>query len=305
MDTSILFNNLFNFKEVKFFLAWESLLLVFLAFFLLWLGKKSIGIFQRSFSVENELFEKDNPALAVSFAGYLISIGIILYYLISSPPSSYWSNWEGLNPQFIPALDITVWFIFSILLLNVSRVINDKFLLYQFSNRKEIIEDQNIGAGVVQMGSYISSAYMISMIIAYGQEKTLLLEIIFALLYFSLSQIGLIVFSRIYARLLPYRIHDEIEKDNFAPGVSFGLTLIAIGMIISFPLQETGNLVVLFFWFINGVVLLFISRLLLNLFFFKKKTLDYEIEKDQNWGIALIEGSIMIIIALIMKSSFA
>jgi hypothetical protein len=35
----------------------------------------------------------------------------------------------------------------GVALLNVSRVINDKFILYKFDNIEEIIDDKNVGTG--------------------------------------------------------------------------------------------------------------------------------------------------------------
>ena len=47
-----------------------------------------------------------------------------------------------------------------------------------------------------------------------------------------LGQLALIAFAWIYNRITPFDIHDEIEKDNEAAGVSFGGALTAVGIVI-------------------------------------------------------------------------
>jgi uncharacterized membrane protein YjfL (UPF0719 family) len=86
----------------------------------------------------------------------------------------------------------------SVALLNVSRVINDKFILYKFDNIEEIIDDKNVGTGAVQAGSYIASALIISASIngEGGGIET-------ALAFFVLCQLALVVMTRIYNLITP------------------------------------------------------------------------------------------------------
>lgn len=299
-----IFDYLFNFNEVSLLLAWESLLLVGIALLLLWVSKLSIGWFgwfKKDFQLDHELLENDNPALAVAVAGYFLAVGIILYYVMDSPAHP---SWEGVHPYWYPLIDVVYWFILSVVLLNLARIINDKFILGTFNNEKEIIIDRNVGTGAVLAGSYIASAFMIGVVVSYGNEGGLLLETGLVFVYFMLLQLGLIVFSKIYARLLPYDLHAVIEADNPAPGISFGAALIAMGMISSYPLRTTGNLWVTLFWFVNAIVLLLFARLVLNFSLFKKANVDEELARDRNWGLAIIEAVVMLVTAFIIKASF-
>ena len=47
-------------------------------------------------------------------------------------------------------MDIGVYGLLTIILLNLSILINDKILLSGFSVKKEILEDQNAGTGVIE-----------------------------------------------------------------------------------------------------------------------------------------------------------
>ena len=93
----------------------------------------------------------------------------------------------------------------------MSRIINDKLLLYQFCNVKEIITDRNVGTGAVQCGTYIATALIIGGSI-HGEGGGL----ISALVFFILGQGLLILFGLIYNKLTPFDLHEEIEKDSFS-----------------------------------------------------------------------------------------
>lgn len=304
---------LFNFKEIRWLLAWESLALMGLCLILLWGSKVCVSWGHRKLRIDHHLLEEDNPAIAVTVAGYFMAVGIILYHIISSPTHQGWGNlivsYEEYWTEYVfPVIDVIYWFLLGTILLFFAGEINDRFLLPKFKNIKEIVEDRNVGAGASIAGSYIASSFMISVIIAYGNkegdEGSILLETGLIVFYYIILQLSLVIFSRIYTRLLPYDFHHTLENDNPAPGIGFGFSLVAMGMILSYPLMATGNLWVLLFWFINGVALLLLTRWILNYVLFRQADLNREISEDRNWGVALIEGVSLIVIALIIKSSF-
>ncbi len=58
-------------------------------------------------------------------------------------------------------------------------------------------------------------------------------------------------------------------------------------------------------WFVNGVVLIVIARFLVDRLILPGNKLDTEIQRDRNWGAALIEGGCAIIVAWLLNASFA
>ncbi|MCD6273798.1 MAG: DUF350 domain-containing protein, partial [Deltaproteobacteria bacterium] len=60
-----------------------------------------------------------------------------------------------------------------------------------------------------------------------------------------------------------------------------------------------------FVWFVNGMVLIIISRFIVDKIILPRHRLDDEIRIDRNWGVALIEGGSAIILALLINASFA
>ncbi len=296
--------NFFNYSlvELSEYLTLDTLVFVFVGLLLIFISKWFCDIFQPSFKLDHELLEEDNKALAVSFLGYILGIGIILVSVMGSPQSSYFSN---LNIPLLPdIIDLTLWVVIGTILLNISRLVNDKFILKNFSNKKEIIEDRNVGTGIVQFGSYIASALIIAPIIASEGEGSFIYDLLLTIFYFVLAQIMLIIFSWLYERVINYDLHGEIEKDNEAVGIAFGLNLVAIGIIISFPIRVDGGFLLFLFWFVNGWVILSLARVFLDKLIFHKSNLKEELVRDKNWGIALLEGGISIIIAYIINATF-
>ena len=253
-----------------------SLILLFMVVMLL---AKWINDFFTPYKVDEELTLKDNIALATSIAGYFGAITIIYIGAFIGPSKGIFQDIKVISGYSL----------LGIILLNFSRLINDKLILYKFSNVKEIIEDRNVGTGAVQFGSYISSSLIIAGAI-HGQGGGLHT----ALAFFGLGQLALIAFVWLYNFITPFDIHDEIEKDNAAAGVAFGGTLIAVGVILMKGtsgdfISWTHNLSV----FGIDVVLIFILLPVVRFFFDKiiipRDSLNREIQNDKNLGAGFLE----------------
>lgn len=264
--------------------------LILLYMLILLLAKVAVDFFT-PYNVDEELTKKDNVALATSIAGYLSATTIIFIGCLLGPS-------QGIMTDL---MTVGGYSILGILLLNLSRVINDKFILHRFSNVKEIIEDRNVGTGAVLFGSYIASGLIVAGAI-HGEGGGILSLIVF----FLLGQIALILFSKVYNWITPFDIHDEIERDNVAAGVAFGGTLIAVGIILM--KGASGNFIS---WTHNlsifgmDLLLVFILLPLVRYFFDKvimpKASLDHEIQYDRNLGAGLLEmiGAISFSIVLL------
>ena len=298
MDT---FKSLFKIDEALLLIDNQALIYLGLAIVMLWIGKK-INDLCTPYKLDVQLTTKDNKAIAVSFSGYLFAIGIIVWSVLSQASVA-----ESEDPGYGLLQDLgssVIWILVGILLLQVARIVNDKFLLSKFQNVKELVEDQNIGTGVVQAGSFIGSAFMIQAA-TYGEgQGNLVVELLLAILYFAVAQVAFILFAIIYQKTTSYDLHDEIEKDNAAAGVGFGLTLVAVGTFLSSYLIKNDSLIGLAIWFVIGVFLLTVCRYAVDKLILPGHALDDEISKDKNWGAALIEGSAAIVLALVLSSVF-
>jgi uncharacterized membrane protein YjfL (UPF0719 family) len=261
------------------------LLYVLLFFFARWLK----GLFS-SYRLDEQLTEYDNNAVSVSVAGYFIGITAIFIGALSGPSVGIWEDY----------LSVTGYALAGILLLNFTRILNDRLILYKFSVDKEIVRDQNVGTGVIEAAIYIATGLIIGGSV-HGEGGGPLS----ALVFFVIGQLCLILFGLIYARMSPYEVHDEIEKDNVAAGLGFAGGLIAIGIIIMNAisgrfngwvedLTDLGLDILVVFVYLIGVRLIF-DRLVL-----RNSNLTTEIVEDQNLGAGLLEMVVAICFSVVL-----
>lgn len=296
------FSDFFGTEDALSLLDPQAIVFLAVSILILWIGKL-INDFCTPYKLGEELTSKDNKAIAVSFSGYILAIGIIVWGVLRQDIAAI--EVESGKQFLLMDLGGTVlWSLFGIVLLQVARVINDKILLRRFSNVKELVEDQNVGTGAVQAGAYIGSAFMIQAA-SFGETSgSLVQDILVTLAYFAVSQLAFILFAIVYQKLSAYDLHDEIEGDNAAAGLGFGITLAAVGMLLSSYIVSSDSLLGLALWFVICVFLLSVCRFAIDRFILPGSPLDEEISKDRNWGAALIEGCAAIGLALILTTLF-
>jgi uncharacterized membrane protein YjfL (UPF0719 family) len=193
------------------------------SFLLFFIGKLAYQIFNPGINVNHELVEKDNLAFSVAHVGYFIG-------LLLAIGSAILGESNGLVNDL---MDLGIYGLLAIVLLNLSILINDKIILRKFSVRKEIIEDGNVGTGVIEGGNAIATGLIILGSI-YGDGGSLLTAVIF----WGTGQILLIVTAFVYNLITPYDVHEYIEKKNIAVGIGFAGALISIGNLIRHALMH-------------------------------------------------------------------
>ena len=261
-----------------------------LLFMFIVLFSKMINDILTPYKVDDEFTNKDNVALSTSIGGYFGATTIVYVGAFLGPT-------RGI---IMDLLFVGGYAIFGVFLLNISRFINDRLILYKFSNVKEIIEDRNVGTGAVQFGSYIASGLIVAGAI-HGEGGGILT----ALAFFALGQMGLIAFTWVYNIITPFDIHEEIENDNVAAGVALGGTLVAVGIILMKGasgdfISWTYNLSI----FGMDVMLVFILLPAVRIFFDKiiipNTALNHEIQFDRNLGAGLLEMIMAISFSIIL-----
>ncbi len=195
----------------------SGILYLIAVFILFVMGKWVYDKTHPAFRIKEELVEKDNMALAVDLMGYYLGLVFALGGILEGPS-------VGIVDDL---LDIFFFGAVSILLLNLSMFINNRMILPRFDNYKEMIQDQNVGTGVVQAGNHIAIGLII-----YGAVSGQGGDLITAAVFWILGQLGLILAAKVYNTITPFDIHDAIEKDNVAVGVAFAGVLVALGNII-------------------------------------------------------------------------
>ena len=285
--------NLLKYDILSDLFHYEPFVYFFFTLIVFWIGK-IIYDFLTPFQLDQELTEKDNKAIALSFSGYLTGLGIVLWGILSDPARTDFLN---------DLLNTFIWSMIAIILLQIARLLMDKILLYRFDNIKELVDDKNIGTAAVEAGGYIGISLIISAVLK-GESQNFIISLFETVVFFIIVIVGFVLFAFIYQKTTNYDLHDEIEKDNIAAGTAFGFSLTSIGIILSSYLYRSYSIVGFVAYLIIGIVLLTVSRFLLDKIILPKSPLDKEISQDKNWGAALIEGSISLIIALIVTASF-
>ncbi len=202
--------------------ALTSIVYLTACFVLFAVGKLLYGVFHRQVDVKNELVEKDNFAFAVAHVGYFIGLVLAISGALIGPS-------QGLANDLI---SIGVYGGLAIVLLNLSVVVNDKVMFRKFSVYREITEDRNVGTGALEGANAIGTGLIIMGAIS-GQGGSVLTAVVFWLV----GQLLLVLTAFIYAALVPYDVHDQIEKDNIAVGLGFAGALISIANLIRFGLM--------------------------------------------------------------------
>lgn len=266
-------------------------IIVFFIFF--FIGKVINDLLHREYKLNFELVEKDNAALALAVVGYYFGLVLAIGGTIAGPS-------VGLVEDLY---DLAIYGILSIILLNISWFLCDKLILYKFRVSEELIRDHNQGTGVVSAGISVASGFII-----YGAVSGEGGSIWTVLVFWALGQVLLILAGLVYERITPYNIHEEIEKDNVAAGVSFAGALVSVGIIIGLAGEGdftawSIDLPVYIGFAVLGLILLPIIRLLTDKVLLPTVKLSDEISAQEkpNVGAAYIEAFSYIAAAFIIS----
>lgn len=261
------------------------------------------------YHVAEQLRTHDNVALAVSISGYYLGTMIIFVGALFEPGAGIIADgslgfttdyWEGVLKVFLYALA-------GIVVMNVARILIDKLVLYQFSTEKEIIEDHNIGTGVVEAAVYIAVGLVIAGAIA-GEGRATDNTLTIALQSLAFGGLGiatLILYTLFYEFTTSFKIHEEIERDNVAVGVALAGNLIAIS-IITFKavfgefVSWEDSLTSFFTFAVIGFAVLFVVRMVNDFVIFPNVKIADELSIDRNVGVAYIVSVMVISVSIIL-----
>ena len=265
------------------------------AVLLFFLGRLYFNKRHRNIDVSAELVKKDNFAFAIVNVGYYVALLIAIGGTLTG--TTY-----GLQSDL---LQISVFGILSIILLNASSWINDKFILRQFRVRRELFRDENAGTGVVEAANYIASGIIIYGAVS-GDAIDLFPEMNYGfllsgalsmLVFWGVGQLLLIITALIYNAMLPYNVHDEIEKQNVAAGIGFAGALIALGVLIGHGTSGdfegwSDHFLKIFFEVVIGFILLPLARWIADWILLPGEKLTHEIAHQEfpNKGAGLVEA---------------
>lgn len=253
------------------------------------------------YKIGEQLTHRDNIALSLSISGYYLGVIIVFLGAVFQPGAGPVADGLGFTSDYWgDVLRVFLYSLVGIGVLNVGRIIVDKVVLYQFDTEKEIITDQNAGAGAVEFGVYVAIGLIIAGSISGeggGPEHSLA--------FLGLGMLALVLYTLFYELTTSYKIHDEIERDNVAVGVALGGNLIAIGIVAfksiagDFVGWEQG--IASFVTFaLAGFALLFVVRRVTDFVLFPGAKVADELAVDQNLGVGFIMAAVVISVSGIL-----
>ena len=265
------------------------------------------------YHVGDQLGEKDNTALGLSITGYFLGVIIVFVAVLYAPfASGEEFQWEFDADFGYDVLEVFLYSLGAIAVLNLTRFLVDRLVLFKFNVEKEVIEDQNAGTGAVEFAVYIAVALVIASSLA-GYDVTplgavapsILDEIIRSIAFFLLGMVVLILYALFYQVITPYDIHDEIEKDNVAVGVAMAANLIAISIVIFKAVTGefvgwSESLISFATFAVIGFALLLVVRWIIDKAMFPKVKIADELARDRNLSLAFVVGGIVISASLVL-----
>lgn len=275
------------------------------------------------FQLMSQIAEHGNPAIAISFAGYLFGVGTILSGLFRDlrqlgmevdavqDQDFDAEKAEGVY-QFTTDL---LWVAIGFGMLLLVQIINDLVIFHKYHNGEELygVTDKdgkvtgkrNVALACVEAGHYIGASFIIAACI---QAENVALGLVF----FGIGEVCLCLWSVMYECTTKYDDRVAIEGKNVAAGLNWGLNLVAMGLLLSRALYNSNSLWVFLVWFGCGATVMLAARKFIDYCVFPEIDLDKELdntdhpregemaeltqghERSENWGVALIAGTITI-----------
>lgn len=264
------------------------------------------------YHVSDQLSRKSNAALGLSISGYLLGVIVVFVAVLYTPFASGDGEWRFTEEFGIDVIEVFLYSVGAIVVLNLTRYLIDHLVLYKFDVEKEIIENQNLAAGAVEFGVYLAVSLVVAASLAgYGDPQLgtavpdTLDEIIRSAVFFVLGLGVLILYALFYQVTTVYDIHDEIEKDNAAVGVTMAANLIAVALVAFKAvagefLGWSESLIGFAVFAVIGFLLLVIVRWIIDKAMFPKVKIADELSASQNVGVAFIVGGVVVSTALIL-----
>lgn len=268
--------------------------------------------FVTPYHVGDQLGEKSNTALGLSITGYFLGVIIVFVAVLYTPFTGDGYEWR-YNADFgFDVLEVFLYSLGAIAVLNLTRFLVDRLVLFKFNVEKEVVEDQNVGSGIVEMGVYVAVSLVIAASLAGYNDPQLgvaapgaIDEIIRSVVFFLLGMGVLVLYALFYQVTTVYDIHEEIEKNNIAVGITMAANLIAIALVtfkaVTGEFLGWGESLTAFATFgVIGFLLLLVVRWIIDKAMFPGVRIADELAATQNVGIAFVVGGIVVSASLIL-----
>jgi len=244
------------------------------------------------FSLDEALANPNNNAIAVSIAAYSFAQGMCIAGAAHCPNEN--AGTHGANIAF--------WTAVGCILLYCAFLINDFVLLHHIDNTK-MLRENNLAVALFEAGSFVSCGVILrSNLLGSGSDESADdygRGVAIISLYWIVCQTILLLFAYLYRLITSFDDHAELAAGNASAGLSGGLTLIALSLVMSYSISYYSSLIIFLPISVTGAVALVILRFVVDWLVLPGDRLDEEIKRDRNWGAALVEGLAAIGVAFV------
>jgi uncharacterized membrane protein YjfL (UPF0719 family) len=245
------------------------------------------------YRTDEEMTSKDNPAFGLAVAGYYVAVAAI--YIGAVRPVA--ADEVGTVAAFRAIVENFAWALGGIVALAFSRWLMNRFLVSGARCSDEIVANRNTAAGAVECGVYLASGLVLA-----GALREPGGSLVTTVVFFLLSQFVLLLLGRLYQLWSGYGIAREICGGNLSAGVAFGLTLVALSLLMFKAtsgefIDWTTNLTFFAFDAVIGFALLMGLRWVTDLALMPDARIADEIVRDRNVNVGLLEGAVALSVA--------
>ncbi|MEB3198307.1 MAG: DUF350 domain-containing protein [Candidatus Sericytochromatia bacterium] len=267
------------------------------ALFLLWGAKQLWGVVLRR-DMNTELTTHDNPAVAITLAGYFFGVLIALAGVAAAPGSG--GREDLLSFAAFGAAGVLVLF----LSLFAAPLVGGIKL------RRDILEQRNVSAAMVLAATFIATGLIFSG--AVRGEGAGLAAWVALFLFQLLGQVVLALMAHLFEYVTPYDLHLQItEGQNPAAAVGYAGALVAMGVILQnavlgdiayLATDWTSEVRTFLIWCAPLLLLWPVRSLVVNGLLLGFGNLNREISEDRNVGVGVIEAVTYIGFAWVLVS---
>lgn len=220
--------------------AYTILSLVFLI-----ISRKVYQLLHREIDMNHELVEQDNFAFAFANVGYLSGIIIALGGALTGSTSGNLLN---------DLIDFSLYAFISIILLNLSIILNDYLILRRMNLKHELVEDQNVGVGVLEAAISVATGLIIYGAVSGDSHHDVINGFFSTVIFWAIGMLLFVISTVVYNAILNFNLLDEIKKNNIAVGVAYSGVIISIANLVRHGIQ--GDFVS---WEVSGYSILYNS----------------------------------------------
>ncbi len=246
-------------------------------------------IYYKNVSLEKELLEKNNKAMAFSYTGFFIGFVFAIY--------------EALDPAYAIFINAITGFLVMFLILFFTKLF-DWVFLRDIDLSHEIVTSDNTSAGIIEGSFFFGMGLILSGAFSGPGEPSILKVYGESILFLIIGIVFLFIGSFVLSWLLKVNLQGEVKDNNVAVASAFGGLFVGISSVIKIAISGPGSgalwvdLKMSFLDFIFSLILMIIFFLLFDLILFRKFSLTKEL-KEPNVGAGIMIGGIFVISSIL------